>query len=66
MKEFLRLCVITVASMVAIASVLHLAAALGRNESPWDALISLGISAGAFGLWGLLDTATKMERLPAP
>jgi hypothetical protein len=63
MREFLRLCVITVVSMLAIASALHLGVALDQNASPAEALISLGISSGAFGLWGLLDTGADIERL---
>ncbi|MBW0170488.1 MAG: hypothetical protein ACT6SF_12675 [Hydrogenophaga sp.] len=66
MREFIRLCVITVASMVAIASVLHLSVALGQNESPTDALISLGMSLGAFGLWGLFDRGSPKAALPMP
>lgn len=62
MKEFFKLCVITVAGMTAIASILHLAVALGQNESPWNALIYLGISSGALGLMGLLDTAQRLEQ----
>ncbi|MGV3726723.1 hypothetical protein [Hydrogenophaga sp.] len=66
MREFIRLCFITVASMVAIASVLHLSVALGRNESPTDALIALGISLGAFGVWGLLDRSSPKASLQMP
>lgn len=62
MKEFLKLCVITVAGMAAIASILHLAVALGQNQSPWDALIYLGLSTGALGLMGLLDTEKRLDQ----
>ncbi len=62
MKEFFKLCVITVAGMAAIASLLHLAVALGQNQSPWDALIYLGVSTGALGLMGLLDTEKRIEQ----
>lgn len=62
MKEFSKLCVITLAGMAAIASILHLAVALGQNESPWNALIYLGISSGALGLMGLLDTEKRIEQ----
>lgn len=62
MKEFFKLCVITVAGMAAIASLLHLAVALGQNQSPWDALIYLGISTGALGLMGLLDMEKRIEQ----
>lgn len=62
MKEFFKLCVITVAAMAAIASLLHLAVALGQNQSPWDALLYLGLSAGALGLMGLLDTEKRIEQ----
>lgn len=66
MREFIRLCVITVACMVAIASVLQLSVALGRDESPTDALMALGVSLGAFGLWGFFDGGSPKERLPTP
>jgi hypothetical protein len=56
MKEFLKLCVVTAAGMGAIASLLHLAVALGNHQSPWESLISLGVCVGAFGLLGLMDT----------
>jgi hypothetical protein len=46
--------------------VLHLSVALGQNESPTDALISLGISLGAFGLWGLFDRGSPKAALPMP
>ncbi len=62
MKEFFKLCVITVAGMAAIASILHLAVALGQNESPWDALIYLGLATGALGLMGLLDTEKRLDQ----
>jgi hypothetical protein len=62
MKEFFKLCVITVAGMAAIASILHLAVALGPNQSPWDALIYLGLSTGALGLMGLLDTEKRLDQ----
>jgi hypothetical protein len=62
MKEFFKLCVITVAGMAAIASILHLAVALGQNQSPWDALIYLGLSTGALGLMGLLDTEKRLDQ----
>lgn len=62
MKEFFKLCVITVAGMAAIASLLHLAVALGQDQSPWDALIYLGISTGALGLMGLLDMEKRIEQ----
>jgi hypothetical protein len=65
MKEFLKLSVITVASMAAIASMLHLAVALGQNQSPWDALMYLGLSVGALGVMGLLDTEERIDRLSA-
>jgi hypothetical protein len=65
MKEFFKLCVITVAGMAAIASLLHLAVALGQGQSPWDALIYLGISTGALGLMGLLDMEKRIEQLGA-
>jgi hypothetical protein len=65
MKEFLKLSVITVASMAAIASMLHLAVALGQNQSPWDALMYLGLSVGALGVMGLLDTEKRIDRLSA-
>jgi hypothetical protein len=63
MKEFFMLCVITVAGMAAIASLLHLAVALGQDESPWDALMYLGVSFGALGIMGLLDTGKRIDRL---
>jgi len=62
MKEFFKLCVISVAGMAAIASILHLAVALGQNQSPWDALIYLGLSTGALGLMGLLDTEKRLDQ----
>lgn len=62
MKEFFKLCVITVAAMAAIASLLHLAVALSQGQSPWDALLYLGVSAGALGLIGLLDTERRIEQ----
>ena len=62
MKEFFKLCVITVAGMAAIASILHLAVALGQNQSPWDALIYLGLSTGALGLMGLLETEKRLDQ----
>lgn len=62
MKEFFKLCVIALAGMAAIASILHLAVALGQNESPWDALIYLGVSTGALGLMGLLDTEKRIDQ----
>lgn len=65
MKEFFKLCVILVAGMAAIASLLHLAVALGQDQSPWDALIYLGISTGALGLMGLLDMEKRIEQLGA-
>lgn len=65
MKEFLKLCMITVASMAAIAAILHLAVALGRSESPWDAFMYLGVATGALGLMGLWDTEKRIERLTA-
>lgn len=65
MKEFLKLFIVAVAGMTAIASILHLAVALGQNESPWQALIYLGLSTGALGLMGLLDTEKRIERLTA-
>ena len=63
MKELLKLSVITAASMAAIASILYLAVALGHNQSPWDALMYLGLSVGALGLMGLLDTEKRIDRL---
>lgn len=63
MKEFFKLCVITVAGMAAIASLLHLAVALGQNQSPWDALIYLGLSTGALGLMGLLDMEKRIDQM---
>lgn len=65
MKEFLKLSVITVASMAAIASLLHLAVALGNQHSPLDALMYLGVSAGALGVMGLLDTEKQIEQMGA-
>lgn len=65
MKEFFRLCVITVAGMAAIASILHLAVALGNQQSPFDALMYLGVCAGALGVIGLLDTEKQIEQLGA-
>ena len=63
MKEFFKLCVITVAGMAAIASLLHLAVALGQNQSPWDALLYLGLSTGALGLMGLLDMEKRIDQM---
>lgn len=65
MKEFFKLCVITVAGMAAIASLLHLAVALGNQQSPLDALMYLGVAAGAFGVIGLLDTEQQIEKMSA-
>ena len=65
MKEFFKLCVITVAGMAAIGSLLHLAVALGNQQSPLDALIYLGVSAGALGVMGLLDTEKQIEQMGA-
>ncbi|MDR7096624.1 hypothetical protein [Hydrogenophaga laconesensis] len=63
MKEFFKLCIITVAGMAAIASLLHLGVALGNGQSPFDALIYLGVSAGALGVMGLLDTEKQIEKM---
>ena len=63
MKEFFKLCVITVAGMAAIASLLHLAVALSQNQSPWDALLYLGLSTGALGLMGLLDMEKRIDQM---
>ena len=63
MKEFFKLCVITVAGMAAIASLLHLAVALGQNQSPWDALLYLGLSTGTLGLMGLLDMEKRIDQM---
>jgi hypothetical protein len=51
--------------MAAIASLLHLAVALGNQQSPLDALIYLGVSAGALGVMGLLDTEKQIEQMGA-
>lgn len=63
MREFFKLSVIAVASMAAIASILHLAVALAQNQSPGDALMYLGLSVGTLGLMGLLDTEKRIDRL---
>jgi hypothetical protein len=63
MKEFLELSVIAVAGMAAVASILYLAVALGQDQSPGDALMYLGLSVGALGVMGLLDTEKRIDRL---
>lgn len=54
MKEFIRLCVITGAVMAIISAAIQLSVALGQGHSPWDAILSLGLAAGALGLVGLI------------